>query len=144
MLSIHWGEPERAPPSGVAGWNVCLSVRTLCHKSLALLFLHHVLIQKWFTRGGPISAGLLHWTLAWLTIPVLRRYVYFWYVIFFGLKSQSHPGQSCACNCSVLCTCIRSGLPHNIVHSSSSPDYVFTVLVISKTNNPFLSLISVL
>ena len=37
----------------------------------------------------------------------------------FVLKSQSYPDQSCACNCSEFCMCIRSRSPHNIMHSSS-------------------------
>ena len=27
---------------------------------------------------------------------------------------------SCACNCSMFCMCTQSGLPHNVVHSSSN------------------------
>lgn len=45
---LNWGEPEQAPPSGVAERNVCL-YRMSSHKSLVLLFcmfLRHVLIQK--------------------------------------------------------------------------------------------------
>ena len=33
-MGNYWGEPERAPPSGVAGQMICLYV---CHKSLAVL-----------------------------------------------------------------------------------------------------------
>jgi len=42
-----------------------------------------------------------------------------WCVIFYGLKSQSHPDQSCTCNCSMFCECIHSLSPHNVMHSSS-------------------------
>ena len=39
-----------------------------------------------------------------------RVYDFLWPVV------QSHSDESYACNCSMFCLCIRSGLPHNVVH----------------------------
>jgi len=56
-MGNYWGEPERAPPSGVAGWMFCLFVCTyctLCCKSLAALIEHTLascVQSKWFTRS---------------------------------------------------------------------------------------------
>ena len=74
----YWDEPERAPPSGVAGWNVCL-YRTWCRKSLVLLlcvFLRHVIHKKWRHVHDPTSYRprlcCSLWFVAWLTVPVLK------------------------------------------------------------------------
>jgi len=40
--------------------------------------------------------------------------VYFWFSVASG--SVTFWWQSYACNCSMVCMCIRSGSPHNVVH----------------------------
>ena len=60
-----------------------------------------------------IPVGLLHWAIAWLTIPVLCMFVPFVCHNFCACTFL------CACNCSMFCTCIRSGSSHNVMHSSS-------------------------
>jgi len=203
-MGNYWGEPERAPPSGVAGWMFCLFVCTyctLCCKSLAALIEHTLascVQSKWFTRSEDmdpeqptssmalflvllpdsqflcwnslskgasacwkirrkcficpchlvvsyiishvscrahdvlpvcstsiqtvcdVPAGLLHWAIPWLTVPLLCMCLYFWCVIFYGLKSQSHSDDSHVhALLHLFCTCTRSGSPHNVMHSSS-------------------------
>ena len=51
--------------------------------------------------------------------------LYFWCIILWPEVSVTSGWQLCSCNCSVFFTCIRSGSPHNVTHSSSTLDKVY-------------------
>ena len=73
---------------------------------------HHHDLQP--VLDQPVCSMLVYYSQAWLTVPVYTCVYFMWFSVAWG--SVTFWWQSYTCNCSMFCTCIRSGSPHNVVH----------------------------
>jgi len=72
-----------------------------------------VRMQQPYRPGMPLPAGQANLTVSFLCI------IFTFCFLYCGLRfyAQSHSDNG---NFSMFCTCTRSGLPHNVLHSTSS------------------------
>jgi len=71
----------------------CLACLELSINSREELNILHLSMPSWYKLQYipcDVPARLLHWAIAQLTVPVLCMCLYFWCVLFCGLKSQPH------------------------------------------------------